>query len=65
MFVFEGLVKDLVDVDWVVCFGVIMFFFCYEYDVVGFMVGVIFLNMYVYIIKNEMYGNMVFINLSE
>lgn len=63
--VFEGLVKDFDEVIELVVFGEIIFLLCYEYDCVGLMVGVILVLMFMYIVKNKIYGNIVYINMSE
>lgn len=63
--VFEGLVKDFDEVIELVVFGEITFLLCYEYDCVGLMVGVILVLMFMYIVKNKIYGNIVYINMSE
>lgn len=63
--VFEGLAKDFDEAVELAVFGEIIFSSCYEYDCVGSMAGVISVSMFMYIVKNKIYGNIVYINMSE
>lgn len=64
-FVFEGLAKDIADVERLAASGEIEFSPCHEHSTVGSMAGVTSPSMYVHIVENKTYGNVSYTNLSE
>ncbi|MEO8922064.1 MAG: DUF1116 domain-containing protein [Caldimonas sp.] len=63
--VFERLATDLGEAARVAASGAITFSPCHEHDCVGSMAGVTSASMYMHVVKNKVYGNVAYTNLSE
>lgn len=63
--IFEGLASNLDEAFKLAGSGEITFSPCHEHDCVGSMAGVTSASMYMHIVKNQIYGNIAYTNLSE
>lgn len=62
---FEGWVKDEVQVLVILEQGEVNFIFCYYVNVVGLMGGIIFVSMLMLVVENVIDGNWVYCNFNE
>lgn len=63
--IFEGLARDVVESEKIIKSKKIKFEPCHHHNSVGPMAGVISPSMYVFVVKNEKYGNYAYCNINE